>query len=99
MMIKALKNSVLAAAYIALVACLIFYGQGFVGPGDSVIMPIAMLSLFTLSAAVMGYLFLYQPAELYFSNNKKSAVTLFLQTVGFFAVITALIFTGLFIAF
>lgn len=92
-MIKALRNAVLAAAYISAVASLMFYGQRFAGEGpDSVIIPIAMISLFTLSAAVMGYLFFYQPAEHYFSGDKKGAFKLFVQTVGFFAIITVIIF-------
>jgi hypothetical protein len=99
MMIKALKNAVLAAIYIVLIASLMYYGQPFVGKDDSVIMPIAMLSLFTLSAAVMGYFFLYQPIQLYFSNDKKGAFKLFVQTVGIFAIITVILFAIMFIAF
>jgi hypothetical protein len=99
MMLKALKNALLASGYITVVASVLYFGEQFIGPDDSVLMPIAMLSLFTLSAAVMGYLFLYCPAELYFSNNKKGAAKLFAQTVGFFAIITALLLAGVFIIF
>jgi hypothetical protein len=59
---------------------------------------IALISLFTLSAAVMGYLFCYQPAQLYFEGKKKDAVRLFLQTVAVFALITVILFGLLFIA-
>lgn len=63
-----------------------------------IIAPVAAVSLFTLSAAVMGYIFCYQPAELYFDGKKKEAVRLFLRTVAVFAGITTLmlilLFTG-----
>jgi hypothetical protein len=56
------------------------------------------VSLFTLSAAVMGYLFLYQPLLLLIDGHKKSAVNLFLQTVAVFGAVTffilILIFSG-----
>jgi len=81
-------NAIVASLYIVLVASIMFYGPKMVGPVNSIIVPITLLSLFTLSAAVMGYLFLYEPAQLYFSNNKKEAVQLFLKTVAIFAVIT-----------
>lgn len=49
------------------------------------LMPIVMLSLFTLSAAVMAYLFCYQPVLLFIEGKKEKAVSLFLKTVGIFA--------------
>jgi Na+/serine symporter len=60
------------------------------GP-DTIVAPILILSMFTLSAAVMGFLFLSNPLQLYLDGKKKNAVTLFLQTVGVFAVSTAII--------
>ncbi|MDO8451248.1 MAG: hypothetical protein Q7S76_00065 [bacterium] len=60
------------------------------------IAPIAVISLFTLSAAVMGYLFCYQPLELYFDGKKNEAVRYFLQTVAVFASSTVLILIVLF---
>ena len=54
----------------------------------SFIMPIIMLSLFTLSAAVMGYIFCYQPLRLFLEGEKEKAVKLFVKTVGIFAIIT-----------
>ncbi len=52
---------------------------------DTIFAPMAMLSLFVLSAAVMGFLFLSQPLQLLVANQKKEALTFFGQTVGFFA--------------
>ena len=89
-------NAFTATLYIAAVALLMFYGTEHKASVNSVIVPIAVVSLFTLSAAVMGYLFLYQPLQLYLDGKKKHAVNLFLQTVAVFAGITVLIFALLF---
>lgn len=93
-------NAFAAIVYIVLVASVMFYGTKNLGPANSIIAPIAIVSLFTLSAAVMGYIFLYQPGMLYFDNKKKQAVALFLQTVGVFGGITVIflfvLFTGVF---
>ncbi len=58
-------NALAASAYIVLVASGVYYGPKVVGPVDSVLAPIAFLSLFTLSAAIMGYLFLATPIRMY----------------------------------
>lgn len=87
-------NALSALGYIILVASVMFYGFKNLGPdGESIIIPIAMLSLFTLSAAVMGYVFLSQPLQLYLDGKKKEAVKLITQTIGVFATITALALT------
>ena len=55
------------------------------------IMPIIMLSLFTLSAAVMGYIFLLQPIRLYLENKKEEGISLFIKTILVFGGLTLLI--------
>jgi hypothetical protein len=44
-----------------------------------------MLSLFVLSAAVMGFLFLSEPLYLLVENKKKEAIIFFAKIVVFFA--------------
>jgi len=90
------KNPIINAGagvlYIVVVASVMYYGTQFSGTNDnSVLAPIAALSLFSLSAAVMGYIFLFQPLQLYFDGKKKEAVNIFLQTLGIFAAITVVI--------
>lgn len=85
-------NALVATAYITLVGSFMFYGSKLFPPKDTILTPIAVLSLFTLSAAVMGYLFFYQPVMLFLDGHKKNAVNLFLRTVAVFAGITVLIF-------
>lgn len=90
-----LVNAGAALIYISLIASFLFYGTQYLGPTESPIIPIAMLSLFVLSAAVMGYLFLGQPLALYLDGEKAEAVSLFLKTVGIFAVLTVLVLVAL----
>ena len=96
---NSLINALTATLYIIIIASVMFYGTKLTGHVNSVIGPIAAISLFTLSAAVMGYIFGYQPAQLYFDGKKKMAVNLFLQTVASFGFITALILALLFSGF
>lgn len=64
-------NASAALLYIMVIASIMYYGTSFVAPVKSVIAPIAVLSLFTLSAAIMGYVFLFQPFQLYLDGKKK----------------------------
>ena len=90
-------NAVVASAYIMLVGTIMNYGSRWFGGPDTFFTPMAALSLFVLSAAVMGYLFLYQPILLLLAGNKKEGLKLFLQTLAVFALITVLLFGSLFL--
>lgn len=98
------KNPLISAAaafvYIIVVSSLMFYGGKFLPKEDSVLAPIAALSLFTLSAAFMGYIFLLNPIQLYLDGKKKEAVNLFTKTLLYFGLITLVIciilFSGIF---
>lgn len=87
-------NALSASAYILFIVSVMSWGTQYAPKEDSFLAPVAVISLFTLSAAVMGYIFCYAPLMLYFDGKKKGAVTLFLQTVGVFGLLTAL-FMGL----
>lgn len=90
-------NALAASLYIAVIASFFFYvnHHDFPQP-DSALIPMFMLSLFVLSAALMGYIFLYQPLVLFLEGKQKQGVTLFLQTVGCFAVITLILLATFF---
>jgi hypothetical protein len=80
-------HAVAASAYIIGIVLLInSFGQ--LNIEDTILAPMVMLSLLTLSAAVMGYLFVYAPLQLYLDGKKSEAVSLFFKTVVTFAVIT-----------
>ncbi len=91
MITKPFYSATLAAGYIVGLVYFVFTFIAQPNTPDSqasLFVPIAMLSLFVLSAAVMVYLFLYQPLMLYFDNKRQEAVQFFLATVGIFAAIT-----------
>lgn len=81
-------NAAGATIYIAVVASALYYGPKAVGAIEGIIVPVAFLSLFVLSAAMMGCFFLYQPALLLSEGRRREAAKLFLQTVAAFAGIT-----------
>jgi len=81
-------NALAAMAYITVVASVLYYGSKAITPVDGVIIPISFLSLFVLSAALMGYFSLYQPIQLFLADRQKEATWLFLTTVAIFACIT-----------
>ena len=93
-------NALLGVLYIACVSSLLFYGSHYIQPAkESVFIPIAMLSLFVLSASIMGYLFLFEPVSLFLSGEKERGIKLFLQTIGIFACITLGAFILAFLVF
>lgn len=87
-----LYNAISATVYIGLVVLLLTFMQTVTSGPDNFLAPIMMISLFTLSAAVMGYIFVYQPLRMYLEGEQEKAVKLFLQTVGIFGGITILLF-------
>lgn len=93
-------NGISALVYIVTVAFVMYFGTKNLPKEDTILAPIAMISLFTLSAAVMGYIFGLQPIQLYLDGKKKEAVQLFLKTMMVFGFLTAimlvLLFTGAF---
>lgn len=93
-------NALSASAYIILVVTVMtFVTQPLKNKPDTIFAPITVLSLLTLSVAVMAYLFFYQPLQLFIAGKKKEGVNLFVQTVGIFAALTVvvliLLFSGL----
>lgn len=69
--------------------------ERFIDTEDTVLIPIAMLSLFVLSALFMGLCFLYQPVQMYLNGTKREAADLVIKSAITFASITVLIFVTL----
>ena len=78
-----------AIAYIVTLVTIMFSAESFVPKEDNIAMPIAMLGLFVLSVAIMGYLFLSEPLKLFLEGQKSEAVNFFMKTVGIFACFVA----------
>ena len=92
-----LINAFSASAYIILVVSIMtFVTSPLRNKPDTFGAPITVLSVLTLSVAVMAYLFFYQPLQLFIEGKKKAAVDLFVKTVGVFAIITSIILALLF---
>lgn len=90
-------NALSASAYIIIIVSIMnFLSQTMRNKPDTFLAPIIFLSMFTLSAAVMAYLFFYEPVMLFIAGKKKAAVDLFLKTVGVFGAITIIILILLF---
>ncbi len=85
-------NALAALLYIGvLVGALSTFVDSELETAAPLLIPAVMLSLFTLSAAVMGMIFFYQPFRMYFDGEKSQAFTLVIQTIGSFAVVAAIL--------
>lgn len=93
-------NALSATAYIVLIVTIMNFIMKTQGDKpDTPFAPFILLSLLTLSASIMAFLFFYQPLQLLIEGKKKDAVNLFVHTVGVFAGVTVvgliLLFAGL----
>jgi hypothetical protein len=94
---KPFYNAILASAYIVLVVTFISNGEHFFPGEKTLFIPMVMISLVVLSAAIMGLLFFYQPVILLIENKKVEAFQLLTKTIGSFALITLCILVVAFI--
>lgn len=85
-------NALLAAGYIGvLVGALSLFVDSEVEHIAPLLLPLLMISLLTLSAALMGGIFFYQPFRMYFDGQKEQAVKLLAQSIGSFAVLVVIL--------
>lgn len=82
-------------AYVFLVVLVMNNGNSLFGTMDNFWGPLAMLLLFTVSAAITGSLVFGRPIYLFLNGMKKEAVTLALYTIGFLFLETILVLFGL----
>ncbi len=83
-------NSIYAEIYIIVVVAIMHFIAKPNTP-DTFFDPIVALSMLVLSAAIMGFLFLGEPLQLYLDGKKNQSVAFFLRTVISFAAITAVL--------
>ena len=82
-------NAIAAAGYIGAVALFMHFLESIRhDTPDTLIDGMGFISLFVCSAAVMAFLFFYQPLVRLIENKKAEAITYFLKTLGIFALIT-----------
>ena len=90
-------NAFMALGYIALIILVISKTSSIAAnTPDTLLAPVTMLSLFVLSAAIMGILFVYEPARLFLENQKQQALSFLLKTVATFACFVVILATLLF---
>lgn len=93
---KPFLHALVAVLYIVCLVSIIFFGgQVFHIEEDTIIIPMVMLTLFVLSAAVIGFLFLSEPIALLIEKRKQEAVTFFGWTVAYFACFLCLLVSAL----
>lgn len=81
---KPILYAFVAISYIVFIVSLANF-IGHLQLKDNILMPMAGLGLFVLSASVMGFLFLSEPLTLYLDGQKHEALVFFGKIVGFFA--------------
>ena len=86
-------NALSATLYIVLIVSVMDTLASSSGPEETILIPMTMLSLFVLSAAVMGLLFVYKPLQLYLDNRRQEAFHFFVKTIGTFACLTLILAT------
>lgn len=93
-------NAGVALVYIIILVNLITWGGKPIEHTNSLLVPIVMLSLLTLSAAAMAYFFFYQPFLLFFDGKKKEAISLafksFAAFAGFILIVIVILLSGIF---
>ncbi len=77
-------NALLAVLYISIIVT----GLGFTEHSKNegtLLVPLFMLSLLVVSAALMAMLFFYTPAKMFLDNQREEALKFFFKTLGTFA--------------
>lgn len=97
---SALIDAIGTTLYIILIASFMFYLQDSSPKEiDTILIPVAMLLLFVVSAAITGSLVFGKPIMMYFDGKKKEAISLISYTLGFLFIITFIVFTLLIVYF
>ncbi|MDB5189952.1 MAG: hypothetical protein JWN49_278 [Parcubacteria group bacterium] len=87
-------NAIAATAYIGAVVLFMHFIESLRhDTPDTLLDGMGVISLLVFSAAVMAFLFFYQPALRLIENKKAEAVSYFLKTLGIFGVITVAVLT------
>ncbi len=93
-LLKSLINALAAFIYISFVAWLLFNGENIFSKESNFLLPLFLLLLFVISAAITGLLILGKPIHLYLNGFKKEAFILLCATLSwltFFAVIVVIV--------
>lgn len=90
------RNALATVAYIfAIVWFISRIIESLPDPDQTFLGPAIMLLLFVISAAVTGFLVVGKPAMLYVNGLKQEAFRLFLYTIGWLAILAAIVITSI----
>lgn len=94
---RSLLNAAATVTYITIVALIMQNVQRIFGQQkDTLLDPIAALTLFVLSAAITASLVLGKPVLLFLDGNKHEAIKLFLYTLGWLALMLIILVLAMF---
>ncbi len=81
---KPFLNALIAAGYIGIIVTILSNTQQFDARNFGMLAPVTFLSLLVLSAALMGYLFFYQPVRLLIEGKQNEASKFLISTIASF---------------
>jgi hypothetical protein len=92
MTLHPITNAVAATLYIAVVALFLRYIESIRhDTPDTFIDSLGFLSLFTLSAAIMAFLFFYQPVRLLIEKKPREATAFLMMMIATFGLLTVML--------
>lgn len=87
-----LVNAIAVAAYIGAAVLFMHFIESLRhDTPDTLLDGIGFISLFVCSAAIMAFLFFYQPAVLLVEHKRAEAIAYFLKTLGIFGLMTVVV--------
>ncbi len=89
-------NALLTTLYITGVGLFMHYGATIkIGRSNTILVPVTLLLIFVLSAAITGFLIFGKPAQMYVDGKKKEALSLLTQTLVIFSAVTLIAIASL----
>lgn len=90
LLVHSLGHALLVIIYTSGVSWILFNGQKLFGDKKSILIPVTMLMLFVVSAAIVGTLVFGRPALLYLDGKKTEALKMFGYTLGWLFIATVI---------
>ena len=87
-LVSSLRNTFFAVVYIFIVSQIMQHWESWFGKEDNNFTPFALLLLFSLSAAIVGYLIVGQAIFLFLDGQKKESRLSILYSIGCLGIFT-----------